>query len=217
MPHRRIDIGSALGGGILAGIAYQFLQWLYVHFQIGVSSYGSIYGSFAALPLFIVWLRLSWTVILMGAEITRAISIGESYGFMPPYDVVTLPVNRLVTLRVLRTVVREAAEGRHIISAKEISSLLMVPTPLTEDILEKAAEAGLTLHTLKGGSYNAYTLAREPEYYRVSDVLETLETGESAETLLAATGNDGERISDCLAFLRQEMHRSPANLPLADL
>lgn len=60
--------GAVLGGG-LAGSTFLFWQWAYIYFQIGVSSYGTIYGSFAALPLFFVWLQLSWMIFLAGAEI----------------------------------------------------------------------------------------------------------------------------------------------------
>ena len=56
--------------GIVAGIAMQWLQLFYVHSQLWVTGYNAIYGSFAALPLFMLWVQISWTICLFGAELT---------------------------------------------------------------------------------------------------------------------------------------------------
>ncbi len=69
MPNTKVHWRAALIAGIIAGTAYQILQLLFIRFQIGVSSYGTIYGSFAALPLFLIWLNMSWIIVLAGAEI----------------------------------------------------------------------------------------------------------------------------------------------------
>ena len=65
MPNTRVPLRSGIVGGIAAGTIYQVVQWVYIRFQIGVANYGAIYGSFAALPLFLVWLQLSWTIVLV--------------------------------------------------------------------------------------------------------------------------------------------------------
>lgn len=72
MPNTKVRISAGLLGGVIAGILYQVVQWTYIHFQIGAGSYGAIYGSFAALPLFLIWLQASWFVVLFGAEISYA-------------------------------------------------------------------------------------------------------------------------------------------------
>lgn len=68
MPNTKVFFRSALTAGILAGTLFQIWQWVYIKFQIGLSSYGAIYGSFAALPLFLIWLQVSWLILLAGAE-----------------------------------------------------------------------------------------------------------------------------------------------------
>lgn len=55
--------------GIIAGVAMQILQLFYIHSQIWVSSYNAIYGSFAALPLFMLWMQISWVICLFGAQL----------------------------------------------------------------------------------------------------------------------------------------------------
>lgn len=69
MPNTKVNLKSALLPGILAGVAMQMLQLVYINSQIFLSSYNAIYGSFAALPLFMLWLQISWTICLFGVEL----------------------------------------------------------------------------------------------------------------------------------------------------
>ena len=72
MPNTKVKFRHALISGILAGTAHQAFQFLYISGQLWVSRYNAIYGSFAALPLFLLWLQTSWTICLFGAELTYA-------------------------------------------------------------------------------------------------------------------------------------------------
>lgn len=69
IPNRKVNLREAIIAGVIAGTAFQFWQWIYIHFQVRLSTYGAIYGSFAALPLFLIWLQVSWLIVLAGAEI----------------------------------------------------------------------------------------------------------------------------------------------------
>src|SRR5512136_1786044 len=86
MPNAKIPIRSAILGGMIAGTIAQIVQWIYIKFQIGVASQGAIYGSFAALPLFLGMLQTSWMIVLFGAEIANASEHYETFGFTPDYS-----------------------------------------------------------------------------------------------------------------------------------
>ena len=70
MPNTKVKLSCAIVPGILAGIAMQILQLVYIYAQLWVTSYNAIYGSFAALPLFMLWVQFSWTICLFGAQLT---------------------------------------------------------------------------------------------------------------------------------------------------
>ena len=70
MPNTKVNIVSGLFAGILSGTIYHILLSLYVSLQIGVTSYNAIYGSFSALPLFLIWLQVSWVIVLFGSELS---------------------------------------------------------------------------------------------------------------------------------------------------
>ncbi len=84
MPNTKVYFRTAILAGILAGTAFQVWQFIYIKFQIGVSSYGAIYGSFAAFPLFLIWLQISWMILLSGAELAFAV---ENDMFIPTRNV----------------------------------------------------------------------------------------------------------------------------------
>ncbi len=69
MPNHKINVRAGIIAGIVTGILYHLSQSAYLSLQIGVSSYNAIYGSFAALPLFVVWLQIGWMIVLFGCEI----------------------------------------------------------------------------------------------------------------------------------------------------
>jgi membrane protein len=70
MPNTYVNWRCAIVPGIIAGVGIQWLQLFYVHSQIWVTGYNAIYGSFAALPLFMLWVQISWIICLFGAELT---------------------------------------------------------------------------------------------------------------------------------------------------
>ena len=70
MPNTHVDWRCAVVPGIIAGVGIQWLQLFYVHSQIWVTGYNAIYGSFAALPLFMLWVQISWSICLFGAQMT---------------------------------------------------------------------------------------------------------------------------------------------------
>ncbi|BEQ16303.1 YihY/virulence factor BrkB family protein [Desulfoferula mesophila] len=85
LPNTKVPFFSALLAGAITAILWWTVQSIYIKFQVGVSRYNAIYGGFASLPLFMVWLQVSWQVLLFGAELAHAHNL-VSKG-TPPKDV----------------------------------------------------------------------------------------------------------------------------------
>ncbi len=79
MPNTRVNLLSATVAGIFAGTTYNLAQWGYIAFQVGLARNNAIYGSFAALPLFLMWVQISWLIVLFGAELAFALQKVEMY------------------------------------------------------------------------------------------------------------------------------------------
>lgn len=88
MPNTKVKWSCAIIPGILAGGAMHLLQLFYIYSQIWVTGYNAIYGSFAALPLFMLWVQISWTICLFGAQLTYTNQNLNRFGInLEPIDI----------------------------------------------------------------------------------------------------------------------------------
>ncbi|MGA8179432.1 MAG: YihY/virulence factor BrkB family protein, partial [Desulfobacterales bacterium] len=105
MPNTKVKFSSGLVAGVVAGTVYQIAQWAYITFQVGVAKYNAIYGSFAALPLFLIWVQLSWMIVLSGAEISFAYQYVDTYEFEPDGRPISPAFKKLLSLQISRLVI----------------------------------------------------------------------------------------------------------------
>ena len=81
IPNTKVKLKHAIIPGILAGSAFQAFQYFYINSQIWVSNYNAIYGSFAAIPMFLLWTQISWSICLFGAEMNYVSQNLESFKY----------------------------------------------------------------------------------------------------------------------------------------
>ena len=93
-PHVKVKTGAALIGAIFASIFWFIFQKIYIVLQVEAAAYNAIYGSFAIIPLFLIWLQIGWTFILLGASLAHAIQVHRHY---------TIPDGALSPQRLLQT------------------------------------------------------------------------------------------------------------------
>ena len=92
LPNTRVGFIPALAGGLFGGLSWYWVQVMYVKLQIGVAKYNAIYGSFATLPLFFLWIYVAWVVFLLGAEVAFAFQTWRQYQWL---NVIITPAARL--------------------------------------------------------------------------------------------------------------------------
>lgn len=74
IPNRSIPLKSALTAAIFSGTVFQLLKTFFGYIMSNFTSYELIYGAFAAIPIFLLWIYLSWNIILLGVEISFALT-----------------------------------------------------------------------------------------------------------------------------------------------
>lgn len=79
LPNAKVDYGSALRAAIPAALAFTTVQYMYLETQVFVTRLSTVYGAFAAVPLFMVWINIGWYIILIGAELSFAFQHVDSY------------------------------------------------------------------------------------------------------------------------------------------
>ena len=217
MPNTKVELKAALWGGIFAGTIYQLVQLAYITFQIGVSNYGAIYGSFAALPLFLVWLQLSWLIVLLGAEISFAHQNVATYEFEQDCLNVSYSFKRMVALMITSRCVKHFLNAEKPSTAEDISRELEVPIRLVRSVLAELTEARLLSEVCLDHRENvAYQPACDINRLTVSAVLEGLDQ-QGINALPVAESTDLDRLRETLKRFHDMSEQSPVNVKLRDL
>lgn len=148
MPNTKVNFKYALIAGIIAGTGFQVIQWAYIHFQIGVSKYSALYGTFAALPLFLVWLQMSWLIVLLGAEISFAYQNIGQYEIEAESLQISNHNKRVLSLLIGHYVIKKFEKGENPPVSTEIGYDLGIPIRLVRDILYDMVQAKILVETV---------------------------------------------------------------------
>ena len=145
MPNTHVKPMSAVVPGILAGIAMQGLQFVYIHSQVFLSSYNAIYGSFAALPLFMLWVQISWTICLFGAELCYTNQNLDYYDYDANTGEISHRYRIMLCALILSRICRRFAAGQKPYSALELREETNIPIRFINDLLYELIKAGLVI------------------------------------------------------------------------
>ena len=208
MPNKKVDFKSAFFAAVIAGSAYHGFEWAYIAFQVGVSKYNAIYGSFAALPLFLIWLQISWTIVLFGAELSFAHSsidelVMEHRKKKPtPYEKIK------VSLVILSELVKHYEDPKPYRSVKEISEATQLQQHRINGIIEELVDLDLIVSKEENNQV-VYQPARDKEQLTSVFVLETLVGADTAEV-----PGEMKHINELLNQLKVDLRLSKANQSL---
>ncbi len=143
VPNTKVRFRNAVLAGFIGGFGFQAFQYIYISGQLWVSRYDAIYGSFAALPLFLLWLQFSWTIVLFGAEIAFAAENVENFYFEKETSNVSHRYRYFVTMLILNIMCKNFAEGKGPVTMKEITRQYRIPARLTSRTIRRLLEMKL--------------------------------------------------------------------------
>ncbi|MBG0775360.1 MAG: YihY/virulence factor BrkB family protein [Desulfovibrionaceae bacterium] len=215
VPNTRVRWWAALSGGVLAGTLWQLAQWFYVAFQIGAAKYNAIYGSFAQLPLFLIWVYMSWVIVLLGAEMCFAFQNFSNYEARAKYERVSLRERLRLGLALLLHLADVAHGSRPLPTDRDLAARFALPVILVRDILGLFCDAGLTGRVCNDDS-ERFALVRAPSEVRVKAVLDCLLDHDGSGMDLTG-GRALAAVDAALGNMDRHMDESGGNLSLDDL
>jgi membrane protein len=217
MPNTKVRLRPAFIGGVVAGTIYQLTQWVYIGFQVGASRYNAIYGSFAALPLFLMWVQISWWIVLFGAELSFANQNVDTYEYEPDCLNVSRAFKKLLTLQIAHVLIKRFARGEKPATADQISEKLEMPIRLVHHVLFDLVESGLVSETKTDANKEfGYQPARDINTLTIQSILQTIDQTGSDGIPVART-EEFSSLSSALQDFNEAMARSPANRLLRDI
>jgi Predicted membrane protein len=149
IPNTRVRFINAFWAGLIAGIAFQVFQYFYINGQIWVAKYNAIYGSFAALPLLLLWVQLSWLICLFGAELTYASQNIRNFNFEQDTNKISRRYYDFVTILIATLVVKRFEKQLPPLTTEEIINNYQIPSKLTAQILGKLVDIGILSEVVK--------------------------------------------------------------------
>lgn len=175
IPNRRTNIKASVIGGCITGCIYQTGQLLYINFQVGVSHQNAIYGSFAALPLFLIWLQLSWSVVLLGAHFAYAWEHAERLERKDKtVDNISIKMKKIFALAIVLTCVRRFANGSKPPTENEVAVSVDLPLSLVQSLLEDLTKCGV-LSQVTAPWGNAWQPAKDIHQLSIASVVQAIE------------------------------------------
>ena len=143
IPNTRVSFYNALIAGILAGSAFQLFQMLYINGQVYLSRFNVIYGSFAAIPLLLLWLQISCLIILLGAEISYASQNIQNYDYEIDTNTISNRYKNFITLFITFIVVKQYENQQPPLSSTDIAINNKLPIRLVNQILTVLIDTGV--------------------------------------------------------------------------
>lgn len=147
IPNTKVKFSHAWLPGIIAGSAFQAFQYFYINSQIWVSSYNAIYGSFAAIPMFLLWTQISWTICLLGAEMCYISQNLSSFNFGKETANISRRYHDFFCTIILSSICKRFAVGASAYTAEELSKEHKIPIRLTKKLLYELQDMKLILET----------------------------------------------------------------------
>lgn len=176
VPNTKVKLRAVIVPGILAGVGMQALQLFYIHAQVLLSSYNAIYGSFAALPLFMLWVQLSWTICLFGVQLCYTNQNMDELSFRLQVADISPRYRRLLAIILMSRVCQQFADGKRPYTALDLRRLTNIPIRITQDLLYMLVRAGLLSENSADGKDQEST-------YQPAMTLQKLTVGAMVERL----------------------------------
>jgi membrane protein len=215
MPNTKVNIKSGIFAGIIAGTAFIVTQWIYIDFQVGVSRYNAIYGSFAALPLFLLWLQFSWLLVLFGAEISFSYQNQYLYEFETESESISHWSRKTISILIINRIIKQFIDGEFALTAQQLSKELKIPIRLVRSLVQDLSDCNILSKTYTN---DPKTPAFQPATYidklTISYVIEKLEQHGSSINI---ANPQIEKIAEIHRSFLERAAQSPHNIAIKDL
>lgn len=217
IPSTKVNFASSLLAGFVAGTVYQVVYWAYIIFQVGISRHNAIYGSFAALPLFLVWLHNSWLIVLMGAQLSFAHQNRDKSELGPDAMEISSHFKKILALQIVHLLVKQFQKGERPLSVEIIAARLQIPLRLASQLIQDLVECRIVSDTIDHANQAlAYQPARDINMLNINYILRALEQN-GVPSLPVAETPALKMISESLQSFGELIENTSENKLLKDI
>ncbi len=213
IPNTRVRIPSGLVGAAIAAALWKMVEHFYVTYQVGSAKYNAIYGGFAQVPLFLVWVYISWVIVLLGVEFCFAFQNVKTFENELRADTASQEERDKLAALTMLLLTRQFYERGGKVSLANISAELKAPVRLIQNVMDVMRQAGLVVQTCDDEP--SFSLASPPESIRFTDIILALASHHVTTGRYPMTARFGF-INRTFGSLYEDITRSTANLSLKE-
>lgn len=218
IPNTKVKFGNALIAGIFAGTGFMILQWVFVTGQIYVTRYNAIYGSFAFVPLLLLWLQLTWVVCLSGAVLCFSSQNIFQFSFRDEINAISPNYRRKVTIAIAAIIVQCFTKHLAAPTRQGISKDYGIPARLVGEIIDLLLASGIVnrvLTNIKEETYG-YAPAVSPSELTVEYLLIRINR-EGREDFIPHFDKSFPGVDHIIEEINRQQNEDVANTLLADI
>ncbi len=177
MPNTQVKLRHVVLPSFLAAVIFQTVQFFYIHYQFKLSSYNAIYGSFAAIPFFMLWLQISWTICLIGARMCYASQNMEDYVFERSSQNLSRRYRDAICLLLMSRICKRFAAGNTPFTIATLAQNTQLPQSLVRLLLEELVQMKLLVSfNNERGTQTHYLPAMDISHMTIEKVLNHIDS-----------------------------------------
>lgn len=217
IPNTRVKFVNALVAGMIAGTAFQLFQMLYISGQINLSRYNAIYGGFAAIPLLLLWIRISCLIVLFGAELSYAAQNIHNYEYETDTKMISVRYKNFLYLYITYLVIKHFELQKPPLTSEEISIKNNLPIRLVNQLLTKLVEASVLIEVFnETNKSKSYQPAVDINQLTAGFLFDQLET-KGSELFLPNHNPQMEKFWEKTLYLREHSKNEAEKLLIRDI
>lgn len=198
IPNRPVGFTAGLTGGVFAGIAFTILRKIFGWYVVTFPTYQNIYGALSVVPIFLVWMYLSWLIVLVGAVFTASINEWQSAGGKPLSAAVSSSMRLVIAVQILSIMYNASRSGSGAVHRGQILRVTGGGGEAVDRILYQLRNA----HYLERSASSRWLLARDPETVTLHDLYQILGLGVADRSIEGGGEPWRQRLSARLTELR---------------
>lgn len=175
VPNTRVTRNAALFGGIHTSIAYSIVQTILVESQILVNNFGPVYGSLAMFPIFLLWVQISWIIVLYGAQLCFVFQNNIDAAWQLNISRLSPNKRQELMLNITNECIEQFRLNKPPLTTDEISKTIQLPPSCTQQLLFQLVAADILVETRTGHRYlHGYLPARSSELMETDNLIRAI-------------------------------------------